>query len=51
VWAIKTGKFDEIYGKWVGPKGLVPLKMSQAYKEYLQMIVYPMKVDWWQKNK
>ena len=41
LWSIKTGKFYELYEKWMGPKGLVPIKMSQAYKDYLQMIVYP----------
>jgi ABC-type amino acid transport substrate-binding protein len=49
LWSIKTGKFYEFYEKWMGPKGLVPLKMSQAYKDYLQMIVYPIGEDWWKK--
>ena len=47
LWSIKSGKFYEFYEKWMGPKGVVPIKMSQAYKEYLQMIVYPMGDDWW----
>jgi ABC-type amino acid transport substrate-binding protein len=47
LWSIKTGKFYELYEKWMGPKGLVPIKMSPAYKDYLQMIVYPMSDDWW----
>ena len=51
LWAIKTGKFYEFYDKWMGPKGLVPIKMSQAYKDYLQMIVYPMEDGWWKKAK
>jgi len=50
LWAIKSGKFYELYEKWMGPKGLVPIKMSPAYKDYLQMIVYPMGDDWWQKK-
>ena len=50
LWSIKTGKFYELYDKWMGPNGLVPIKMSQAYKDYLQMIVYPMGEDWWQKK-
>jgi glutamate/aspartate transport system substrate-binding protein len=33
----------------MGPKGLVPIKMSQAYKDYLQMIVYPIEEGWWKK--
>jgi len=50
LWAIKSGKFYEYYEKWMGPGGLVPIKMSQAYKDYLQMIVYPMGDDWWKKK-
>jgi ABC-type amino acid transport substrate-binding protein len=49
LWSIKTGKFQELYQKWMGPEGLVPLKMSPAYKDYLQMIVYPIEDDWWKK--
>jgi len=50
LWAIKSGKFYELYDKWMGPNGLVPIKMSQSYEDYLQMIVYPMGEDWWQKK-
>jgi len=50
LWAIKTGEFDKIYDKWMGPKGVVPIKMSGAYKDYLQMIVYPMNDKWWMKK-
>jgi ABC-type amino acid transport substrate-binding protein len=49
LWSIKTGKFYEIYEKWMGPEGVVPIKMSPAYKEYLQMIVYPIEDGWWKK--
>lgn len=49
LWSIHTGQFYEIYEKWMGPKGLVPIKMSQAYKDYLQMIVYPIEDGWWAK--
>lgn len=49
LWAIKTGKFHKIYEKWMGPEGVVPIKMSPAYKEYLQMIVYPIDDGWWKK--
>lgn len=48
--AIKSGKFYELYDKWMGPKGLTPIPMSQAYKDYLKLIVYPMKDDWWKKQ-
>jgi len=47
---IKSGKFYELYDKWMGPKGQTPIPMSQAYKDYLQLIVYPMKDDWWKKQ-
>jgi ABC-type amino acid transport substrate-binding protein len=50
LWAIKTGKFFEIYDKWMGPKGPVPIKMSEAYKNYLQMMVYPIEEGWWEKK-
>ncbi len=50
LWSIKTGKFFELYEKWMGPKGVVPIKMSPAYKDYLQMIVYPMSEGWWKKK-
>jgi len=49
LWAIKTGEFYKIYEKWMGPNGVVPIKMSPAYKDYLQMIVYPMADGWWKK--
>ncbi|RLB13028.1 MAG: ABC transporter substrate-binding protein [Deltaproteobacteria bacterium] len=50
LWAIKTGKFFEIYEKWMGPNGVVPIKMSPAYKDYLQMIVYPISEGWWKEK-
>ncbi len=49
LWSIHTGKFDELYDKWMGPKGIVPIPMSQAYKQYLQMMVYPISDGWWMK--
>ncbi|RKY74798.1 ABC transporter substrate-binding protein, partial [candidate division KSB1 bacterium] len=49
IWAIKTGKFFELYEKWMGPKGVVPIPMSQAYKSYLEMMVYPISDGWWKK--
>jgi ABC-type amino acid transport substrate-binding protein len=50
LWAIKTGKFSELYDKWMGPKGMVPIPISQAYKDYLQLIVYPMDEGWLKKK-
>jgi len=49
-WTIKTGKFNELYDKWMGPKGQTPMPMSPEYKAYLQIIVYPMNDDWWKKK-
>lgn len=49
IWAIKTGKFYELYEKWMGPNGVVPIPMSQAYKNYLEMMVYPISDAWWKK--
>ncbi|MGE5256150.1 MAG: transporter substrate-binding domain-containing protein [Hyphomicrobiales bacterium] len=50
LWSIKTGKFYELYNKWMGPKGMVPIPMSQAYKDYLTIIVYPMDAGWLKKK-
>jgi ABC-type amino acid transport substrate-binding protein len=50
LWAIKTGKFYELYDKWMGPKGVVPIPMSQAFKDYLKIIVYPMDEGWLKKK-
>jgi len=49
IWAIKTGKFYELYDKWMGPNGVVPIPMSQAYRNYLEMMVYPISDGWWKK--
>jgi ABC-type amino acid transport substrate-binding protein len=49
IWAIKTGKFFELYEKWMGPNGVVPIPMSQAYRDYLNMMVYPISDGWWKK--
>jgi ABC-type amino acid transport substrate-binding protein len=49
LWSIKTGKFFELYEKWMGPEGPVPMKMSDAYRTYLEMIVYPMQEGWWER--
>ena len=49
IWSIKTGKFFELYEKWMGPKGIVPIPMSQAYRDYLNMMVYPISDGWWKK--
>jgi len=49
IWSIKTGKFFEIYDKWMGPEGTVPIPRSQAYENYLQLICYPQAEDWWKK--
>jgi ABC-type amino acid transport substrate-binding protein len=49
-WTIKTGRFNELYDKWMGPKGQTPIPMSEAYKSYLELIVYPMNEDWWKKK-
>jgi ABC-type amino acid transport substrate-binding protein len=49
IWSIKTGKFFDLYEKWMGPKGLVPIPMSEAYRNYLNMMVYPIEEGWWKK--
>ncbi|MGD2270693.1 MAG: transporter substrate-binding domain-containing protein [Desulfobacterales bacterium] len=49
IWSIKNGKFFEFYEKWMGPKGTVPIPMSEAYRTYLNMMVYPISDEWWKK--
>ena len=49
IWSIYTGKFNELYEKWMGPQGLVPIPMSDVYKAYLEMMVYPISDEWWKK--
>ncbi|UCG08170.1 MAG: transporter substrate-binding domain-containing protein, partial [Desulfobacterales bacterium] len=49
IWSIKTGKFFELYDKWMGPTGVVPIPMSEAYNNYLQMMVYPISDEWWKQ--
>ena len=49
LWSIHTGKFFELYEKWMGPKGVVPIPMSDDYRKYLEMIVYPIEDGWWKK--
>lgn len=38
---IKSGRFQEIYDKWFGPKGEVPLPMSEEFRVLLIAISYP----------
>jgi ABC-type amino acid transport substrate-binding protein len=49
IWSIKNGKFFELYEKWMGPQGVVPIPMSDTYKKYLEMMVYPIEDGWWKK--
>jgi ABC-type amino acid transport substrate-binding protein len=49
IWSIKNGKFFELYEKWMGPDGTVPIPMSEAYRTYLEMMVYPIEDGWWKK--
>jgi polar amino acid transport system substrate-binding protein/glutamate/aspartate transport system substrate-binding protein len=38
---IKSGRFQEIYDKWFGPGGEVPLAMSDEYRTLLTVLSYP----------
>jgi len=49
VWTIKTEKFYELYDKWMGPDGELPMTMSKDYKTYLEMSVFPIEDGWWKK--
>lgn len=36
-----SGKFFEIYDKWMGPKGVVPIPMTNEYKTLLKLQAWP----------
>lgn len=38
---IKSGEFHALYDKWMGPKGEVPMPMSEDYQAYLRTICFP----------
>jgi ABC-type amino acid transport substrate-binding protein len=38
---ITSGKFFEIYDKWMGPKGVVPISMTDEYKTLLKLQCWP----------
>jgi polar amino acid transport system substrate-binding protein/glutamate/aspartate transport system substrate-binding protein len=38
---IKDGRFVSLYNKWFGPKGVVPLPMTEEYKVLLKALSYP----------
>jgi ABC-type amino acid transport substrate-binding protein len=46
-WTILTGQYFEIYAKWMGPLGIGPFKMPPSFKEYLNVISYPLAESWW----
>ena len=38
---IKSGEFYEIYDKWMGPDGVVPIAMTDEYKTLLELQAWP----------
>ena len=38
---INSGKFFELYDKWMGPKGEVPIPMTEEYKTLLKLQAWP----------
>ena len=46
-WTILTGEYFDIYEKWMGPLGVGPFKIPLSFKEYLNVISYPIADDWW----
>lgn len=38
---IKSGEFFEIYDKWMGPNGVVPIEMTEEYKTLLKLQCWP----------
>lgn len=47
-WSLNTNRFYEIYGRWMGATGEYPIKMPPGFKEYLNVIAFPMKPSWWE---
>jgi ABC-type amino acid transport substrate-binding protein len=47
-WSILNGKYFDIYEKWMGSSGIGSFKMPLSFKEYLNVITYPMTDEWWQ---
>jgi ABC-type amino acid transport substrate-binding protein len=46
-WTILTGEYFDIYEKWMGPLGVGPFKIPPSFREYLNVISYPIADDWW----
>jgi ABC-type amino acid transport substrate-binding protein len=46
-WTILTGEYFDIYEKWMGPLGVGPFKIPLSFREYLNVISYPIADDWW----
>lgn len=37
----KSGEFEALYDKWMGPKSEVPMPMSEDFKTYLRVVGFP----------
>ncbi len=48
-WTLLSGTYFDIYERWMGPLGVGPFKMPPSFKEYLNVITYPLPDDWWKK--
>jgi ABC-type amino acid transport substrate-binding protein len=48
-WTIKTGRFFEMYDKWMGSEGMVNIPISDAYRNYLNIMAASISDEWWKK--
>jgi ABC-type amino acid transport substrate-binding protein len=48
-WTLLTGRYFDIYERWMGSASMGAFKMPPSFKEYLNVITYPMTDTWWHK--
>lgn len=47
LWTLETGRFYQIYDKWLGPGTSTEIPRSAAYEHYLQMVRWPGIAEAW----
>ena len=47
LWTLETGRFYEIYDKWMGPGTSTEIPRSEAYEHYLQLVRWPGIAEVW----
>ena len=51
IWTLVTGKFYEIYDKWMGPEGITPIERSSIYEGLLVGMQWPGVTENWPEEK